>query len=209
MSQLPLYPDAPVESFSLPGAELALTRKSELMLPVDEIFDTLQAETPWHQESITIYGKTHQQPRLLAWYGDPQATYSYSGNTYQPRPWTPLLEGLRGNMAALASAPFNSVLLNYYRDQHDSMGLHADDELELGPEPVIASLSLGEERVIYFRHKRDRSVKGLDISLPSGSVLLMRGATQDNWKHVIRKLSRRCGPRINLTFRHIQSQLAS
>lgn len=184
-------------------------RKPALILPADELFDTLRAETPWHQESITIYGKTQLQPRLLAWYGDPHATYCYSGKTYQPRPWTLLLEGLRDNMSALANAPFNSVLLNYYRDQKDSMGLHADDEPELGQEPVIASLSLGEERVIYFRHKRDRSVKGLDISLPSGSVLLMRGATQDNWKHGLRKLSRPCGPRINLTFRYIQSQPAS
>ncbi|QFU77708.1 alpha-ketoglutarate-dependent dioxygenase AlkB [Halioglobus maricola] len=167
--------------------------------------ELLLAQTPWRQESITVYGKTHLQPRLLAWYGEPAAVYRYSGKTHQPLPWTDQLDGLRRRMEALAGTPFNSVLLNYYRDGRDSMGLHADDEPELGPEPVIASLSLGEERALYFRHKRDKQARGLDVSLPHGSVLLMSGATQRYWKHGIRKLRRDCGPRLNLTFRLVGS----
>jgi alkylated DNA repair dioxygenase AlkB len=203
MAQLSLYPDPEIEDLALPGAELCLIRRPQLGVHPDALLETLLADTPWRQESITLYGKTHLQPRLLAWYGEPDAAYRYSGRTYQPLPWTDQLNALRRQMEALADAPFNSVLLNFYRDSRDSMGMHADDEPELGPEPVIASLSLGEERALYFRHKRDRQVQGLDVQLPHGSVLLMRGATQNNWKHGIRKLRRDCQPRLNLTFRLI------
>lgn len=203
MSQLSLYPDAQFEQLSLPGADLSLLRSPELGAPAGELFRQIWDQTPWRQETITLYGKTHLQPRLLAWYGDAEAVYRYSGKTYEPLAWTPLLQRLRERLSAVVGAEFNSVLLNYYRDQRDSMGLHADDEPELGSQPVIASLSLGEERVLYFRHRRDRSLRGLDVALPDGSVLLMRGDTQANWKHGIRKLARSCGPRLNLTFRMI------
>lgn len=199
-----LYPDPRKEVLPLPGANLTLLREVDLGLPPEELFAALARDIPWRQETITLFGKTHLQPRLLAWFGDTHAQYRYSGKTYQPEVWNELLTQLRERIEVLAGAPFNSVLLNYYRNERDSMGLHADDEPELGLQPVIASLSLGEERVLYFRHKRDRSVPGLDVTLPTGSVLVMRGATQDNWKHGIRKLSRSCGPRINLTFRLIQ-----
>lgn len=205
MAQLTLYPEPASEKLELSGADLRLFRRPDLGVDPGDLTELLLAQTPWRQESITVYGKTHLQPRLLAWYGDPAAVYSYSGKTHQPQPWTYQLEALRRRMEVLADTSFNSVLLNYYRDGRDSMGLHADDEPELGPEPVIASLSLGEERALYFRHKRDKQVRGLDVSLPHGSVLLMSGATQRHWKHGIRKLRRECGPRLNLTFRLVSS----
>ena len=206
-AQLCLYPQPECERIELPGADLTLIRHPQLGETPEALLKHLLAETPWQQETITLYGKTHLQPRLLAWYGEPDALYRYSGKTYQPLDLTAHLRALRRRMEILADARFNSVLLNYYRDERDSMGLHADDEPELGYRPVIASLSLGEERVLYFRHKRDKSVRGVDIPLPHGSVLLMRGTTQDQWKHGIRKLRRRCGPRINLTFRQIRTRL--
>lgn len=205
MSQQSLYPQAAAEHLALAGAELVLLRDPDLGESAATLLESLLADTPWQQEAITLYGKTHPQPRLVAWYGDPGAAYRYSGKTYQPRPWTERLARLRARMETLAGVPFNSVLLNYYRDNRDSMGLHADDERELGERPVIASLSLGEERVLYFRHKRTRGERGLDLLLPHGSVLLMRGDTQANWKHGMRKLSRPCGPRVNLTFRRVYS----
>jgi alkylated DNA repair dioxygenase AlkB len=208
VSQQSLYPEAATESLALPGAELLLLREPGLGESRLALLDALILETAWREESITLYGKTHLQPRLVAWYGDRDAAYRYSGRTYQPHPWTPRLAALRDRMEQLAGARFNSVLLNYYRDHRDSMGLHADDEPELGEQPVIASLSLGEERVLYFRHKRERGVRGLDLPLPDGSVLLMRGETQANWKHGMRKLSRPCGPRVNLTFRWVYSRQA-
>lgn len=208
MSQKSLYPEPATASPVLPGAELLLLRAPALGESSLALLDALIRDTAWRQESITLYGKTHQQPRLVAWYGDRGAAYRYSGRTYQPHPWTARLAGLRERMEQLASARFNSVLLNYYRDHRDSMGLHADDEPELGEQPVIASLSLGEERVLYFRHKRERTVRGMDLPLPDGSVLLMRGDTQANWKHGMRKLSRPCGPRVNLTFRWVYTRQA-
>jgi len=201
--QQSFYPPANELSLSLPGADLALLPAPDLGLAPGDLLRVLLEETPWRQERISLFGKTYLQPRLLAWYGDPEARYRYSGTTHEPLPWTDSLQSLRRRVKELAQARFNSVLLNYYRDGRDSMGLHADDEPELGPEPVIASLSLGEERSLYFRHKSDRGVKGLNLPLPHGSVLIMRGATQRNWKHGVDKLSRPCGPRINLTFRNI------
>jgi alkylated DNA repair dioxygenase AlkB len=163
----------------------------------------LVEETQWRSDEITLYGKTHQQPRLVAWHGDEGASYSYSGVRHQPQPWSDTLQRMRERVESVCGYPFNSVLLNYYRDQNDSMGLHADDEPELGREPVIASLSLGEERKLYFKHKYRRDLKAFNVPLPSGSLLIMKGATQRNWKHGMRKLKRPCGPRLNLTFRTI------
>ena len=95
------------------------------------------------------------------------------------------------------------MLLNYYRDQRDSMGMHSDDEPELGSNPTIASVSLGEQRTLVLKHKFRKELKPVHLPLDSGSLLLMKGATQHHWKHGINKESRPCGPRVNLTFRRI------
>ena len=116
-----------------------------------------------------------------------------------------LLLQLQQLVEEVSETAYNSVLLNYYRVGSDSMGLHADDEPELGPRPCIASLSLGETREIYFRHKHRRDLGTFKLALPSASLLVMRGDTQANWKHGIRKLSQRCGPRLNLTFRWVDA----
>ena len=191
------------ECLALEGAELTLYRQPWPEVDTADLLAELVEATPWRQETITLFGKTHLQPRLLSWCGDANASYRYSGKTYQPEPWTPLLDDLRGRLERLTGASFNSVLLNYYRDHRDSMGLHADDEPELGPQPTIASLSLGEERKLIFRPRAKGEAGKLDIPLPDGSVLVMAGQTQTNWKHGIRKLNRPCGPRLNLTFRQI------
>ena len=160
-------------------------------------------DTPWRQDEVQVWGKTHLQPRLHAWYGDPGSAYTYSGLTLEPTPWTPLLQQLREQVESISHARFNSVLLNYYRDQRDSMGMHSDDEPELGKNPVIASLSLGEERVLTFKHRRDKSLAPVRVPLPDASLLLMKGATQHHWKHGIARQTRVLGPRVNLTFRWV------
>jgi alkylated DNA repair dioxygenase AlkB len=170
----------------------------------DEIRDQFIRETPWRQESVTVWGKRHLQPRLIAWYGEPGRVYTYSGIRLEPLPWTDLLAALRAGVEPVAEATFNSVLLNYYRDNKDSMGFHSDDEPELGDRPVIASLSLGAERTFVFKSRVDKGLKPIHIKLRSGSLLVMKGDTQANWKHAINKESRPCGPRVNLTFRRIQ-----
>ncbi|MEM1112978.1 MAG: alpha-ketoglutarate-dependent dioxygenase AlkB [Pseudomonadota bacterium] len=197
MTQRALFDTAP----ELPGASLDFY--AQIGLDDKDLLQRLIGEIPWRQEDITVFGKTYPQPRLLAWYGDPEASYTYSGILHEPLPWTDLLLEIREAVHAVCATTFNSVLLNYYRDGRDSMGMHADDESELGPEPVIASLSLGEERTLRFRHKRRKTEPGLDLPLPSGSLLVMRGTTQQHWKHGINKLRRPCGPRVNLTFRQV------
>lgn len=191
------------DNLPLPDGELQLFNDLPLGCEETTLLRQLIDETDWRQEYVTLFGKTHKQPRLVAWYGDPDACYTYSGKTYQPQPWNSSLLRLKALAEQVSASRFNSVLLNYYRDGRDSMGLHADDEPELGPEPVIASLSLGATRTLYFRHRFRKDVATVNVPLPSGSLLVMRGETQRNWKHGVRKLSRVCGPRVNLTFRHI------
>ena len=130
-------------------------------------------------------------------------TYAYSGVSLTALPWTPELLTLKGKVEELCASSFNSVLLNYYRDHRDSMGFHADDEPELGLFPTIASVSIGEERQFVLKHKHRRDIDDIRLPLPSGSLLLMKGATQANWKHGVPKESKLCGPRVNLTFRNI------
>ena len=168
-------------------------------LPPEELLARLVGETDWRQETVTVFGKRHLQPRLTAWYGDRR--YAYSGLVLDPQPWTPLLSQVKAAVEAASGHRFNSVLLNYYRDGRDSMGMHSDDEPELGPNPVIASLSLGEERPLTLRHKRTGETR--KFVLPSGSLLVMSGATQHHWLHGINKSACKMGPRLNLTFRNI------
>jgi alkylated DNA repair dioxygenase AlkB len=169
----------------------------------DEILHQLIAEIAWRQESIVVWGRLYSQPRLIAWYGDRDTSYAYSGITLEPLPWTDLLLEIKKRVETVTLASFNSVLLNYYRDNRDSMGFHSDDEPELGERPAIASVSLGEERTFILKHKVNKLAKPVRLKLASGSLLLMKGETQRYWKHGIAKETRPCGPRINLTFRRI------
>lgn len=193
--------DSPDTLTSIPIEDGTLALLARLPLPYsnDEILSRLLAETPWRQDSIVLFGKRHLQPRLTAWYGD--ASYTYSGLRLDPLPWTPLLAEIRVAVEAACGVRFNSVLLNYYRDERDSMGMHSDDEPELGPEPVIASLSYGATRSFVLRHKRNKRTVKLDLH--DGSLLLMSGSLQSNWLHGINKSTRSIGERLNLTFRYV------
>ena len=192
---------APVDYLALDDAEIRLWRQVTLGHDYDELLQRLIDETRWRQERITVYGKPYLQPRLSAWHGD--LSYRYSGIRLDPLPWTPLLQQLRRRVESLTGLEFNSVLLNYYRDQNDAMGLHSDDERELGPRPAIASLSLGETRDLVLKHRTRRDLRTFKLALESGSLLLMQGPTQQHWRHGINRLKRTCGPRLNLTFRRI------
>jgi alkylated DNA repair dioxygenase AlkB len=202
-SQPSLFASAPCTPIVLPDAELSLWRGLDLGAPAASVMQSLIDQTTWRQDPVRLFGRSYPQPRLVAWHGDPGASYRYSGLRLEPLPWTGLLARLRDQAAALAGAAFNSVLLNFYRDGQDSMGLHSDDEPELGPEPIIASLSLGAERRMLFRHRTRRDLPPVRIPLPCSSLLVMRGPTQLHWKHGIEKLRGGCGKRLNLTFRLI------
>lgn len=195
--------DQEFERIPIPDADVSILRDLDTHASHEIIFERLLRETKWQQREMNIYGKKVLQPRLTAWYGDPERTYVYSGLRNTPLPWTDLLRELKRRIEDCTDQEFNSVLLNYYRDNNDSMGFHSDDERELGPDPTIASLSLGDERTFLFKHKSQSDVGTISVPLPSGSVLLMKGGTQRNYKHAINRESRPCGPRINLTFRRI------
>jgi alkylated DNA repair dioxygenase AlkB len=188
------------EHLNLPDADVSILRG--LPLPEDALARLIN-ETPWRQDEITLFGKRMLQPRLHAWYGDAWASYTYSGLCNEPLSWTPLLFEIKIHVERACSACFNSVLLNLYRNENDSMGAHSDDEPELGPAPVIASLSLGTTRTFIMKHRTRRALGSVRIRLDSGSLLLMHGATQAHWKHSVPKQSIPCDPRINLTFRTV------
>lgn len=168
----------------------------------DDLYKKLYQETPWRNDPITIFGKTYPQPRLTSLHGHTTDPYGYSGITMQPNPMSaPLLE-VEEKLQEYTDAAFTTVLVNLYRDGKDSNGWHADNEPELGENPVIASVSLGASRFFHLRHNTDKSQK-LKMELTHGSLLLMEGSTQHFWKHQIAKTARVIGPRINLTFRKV------
>lgn len=168
----------------------------------DALLVALQAQVPWEVHRIRMFGRWVDSPRLSCWIGDPGASYVYSGARFEPRPWPAALQALRARIDAEAGVAMNSVLANLYRDGRDAMGWHSDDEPELGPRPVIASLSLGAPRRFAFRHRRERS-RRLAIELGHGSLLLMSGDSQADWQHALPRTARPVGPRLNLTFRRI------
>ena len=187
----------------MPDAEVFYLDRLELEQPDMEILCSLIAEIPWRSEEVAMWGRKIPQPRLTAWHGDAGSVYAYSGIELHPAPWTPMLLDIKTRIENAVGSAFNSVLLNYYRDNRDSIGFHSDNERELGEQPVIASLSLGEERTFILKHKRSKSLEPVRLRLASGSLLLMKGDTQHFWRHGILKESRSCGPRVNLTFRTI------
>lgn len=164
-------------------------------------------EVQWRQDIIGTPGGRVALPRLTAWQGDTDAVYVYSGIRNLPQPWTPAVAELKAAVEATCDARFNSVLLNRYRNGTDSMGWHADREPELGPEPVIASLSLGVARTFDLRHSKTGATQS--FSLKGGSLLVMKGKTQTEWRHRVPKEPRVTGERVNLTFRWVTPRMRS
>jgi alkylated DNA repair dioxygenase AlkB len=164
----------------------------------DALFASLREHVAWKQERGR-FGRPF--PRLTALYGDPGLTYTYSGVSYPALPWSAELEAVRRRVEAAAQAPLNSVLLNRYRGGDDSMGFHADDEPELGRNPVVPSLSLGAPRCFVLRHNATR--RRLEYVLGHGSLLVMAGTLQHFWQHALPRTRQPVGERINLTFRQI------
>ncbi len=199
-----LFSDPSLRTFELPGAEMVLLTAVWSRVEGDRLCKKLIEELEWRQDKISMFGQSHNVPRLNAWYGDPGHSYSWSGIAMNPSPWTSTLLEVRERVSELAGAEFNSVLANLYRDGHDKVDWHADDEKVLGVNPVIASVSLGAARKFRIRRK-DRSAQPTDISLNSGDVLIMRGSTQRYWEHQVPRTKKVTEPRVNLTFRKVIS----
>ncbi len=168
----------------------------------DALLERLTNKILWKQESMNMYGKKIDFPRLSAWYGDKEKSYSFSGTTYIPNPWTKELLYIKEQIEPIAKANFNSVLLNLYRDGQDSMSWHADDEKELGINPIIASVNFGDTRTFQLKHNNTK--EKISLNLSHGSLLIMKGEMQHHWKHQVPKTKKKKQPRINLTFRFIK-----
>lgn len=188
--------------FNVPDAEIIYYPHFFDAEESDLLFQELLLTIPWQQDDIKVFGKVHAQPRLTALYGDEGKSYSYSNIKMQPHSWNPILQNLKLKAEAVSATEFTTVLLNLYRDGKDSNGWHADNEKELGTNPVIASLSFGADRYFHLQHNNDKNLK-LKILLEHGSLLVMKGTTQHFWKHQIPKTAKPIGSRINLTFRSI------
>lgn len=166
-----------------------------------ELLNSLNQELNWSQESLVLYGRSIPFPRLMAWYGNEGTSYRFSGKTYHPQPLNAPLKELIDLLQYDFGKPFNAVLANAYRSGSDSMSWHSDDEPELGPEPFIASISLGASRTFRMRQKGDRVSQAWILN--HGSLLIMKGRSQQDWEHCIPKTKKTADLRINLTFRFI------
>ena len=167
----------------------------------DHALTSLRGELDWEQREIVLFGRRVLQPRLIAWAGD--LAYRYSGQTLEPRPITPTARRLLANVSARAGVSFNHVLLNRYRSGEDSMGLHSDDEPELGPDPLVAIASLGTARRLVVKPRRKQDRERQELSLGHGALLVMGGACQRHYVHGVPRQAGVHAERISLTFRYL------
>jgi len=189
--------------FNLPDAEIVLYEKFFDAKESLDYYNLLKNSILWKQDQIKIFGKDVNIPRLQAWYGDYDKQYSYSGITMQPLPWTHELLSIKQRVENESNTSFNTVLINYYRNGKDGVAWHADVEHELGVNPVIGSITFGQQRVFQLKHRFNKELKIITIPLWSGSFLIMKGKTQHFWFHQIPKTNKKLEGRINLTFRKI------
>ena len=187
----------------IPDGELVYLPGFVPRTAADRLLAELLALPDWQQLRLRLFGREVDAPRLTAWYGDPGARYGYSGIVHEPRPWPLVLAALRARLRDELALDLNGVLANQYRDGRDSMGWHSDDEPELGPRPVVASVSLGAERRFRLRHRTRKELAPLDLTLEHGSLLVMRGETQHQWEHSLPRSARCREARVNLTFRPV------
>ncbi len=186
----------------IPNAEIIYYPQFFDHIKSNELLEVLSNTIKWQQDHITLFGKTYPQPRLTALYACNDKPYTYSNITMQPLPFTKPLVFIKNKIEKVCQTSFTTCLLNLYRDGQDSNGWHADDEKELGKNPIIGSISLGEERWFHLRHKINKNLKQ-KILLEHGSLLIMKGETQTYWKHQIPKTKKKKAPRINITYRVI------
>jgi alkylated DNA repair dioxygenase AlkB len=189
----------------LPDADVALYPSFFSETESIHFLQHLLTQTKWRHDRVKFYGKEINLPRLTAWFGDLGKSYTYSKIEMDSLPWTPQLLEIKNRVEAATIIPFNCVLLNLYRDGNDGVAWHADDEPELGNEPTIASVSFGQTRKFQLRHRFNKEIEKVEIPLTDGSLLLMKGKTQQFWQHQIPKTSKPVGLRINLTFRIINT----
>jgi alkylated DNA repair dioxygenase AlkB len=191
------------------GQKIALAEGNLLYFPgflseseATTYFEDFKTSIGFEQHEVTIFGKTHKTPRLESFHAKENRSYSYSGNKLASKPFTEALNLLCERIEKATNSEFNCVLINLYRDGSDSNGWHADNEKELGPNPEIASLSLGATRRFDLKH--NETPEKISMELHAGDLLWMDNQIQNFYKHQIAKTIRVLEPRINLTFRLIE-----
>lgn len=190
------------ETYQLQEGSVKLIRGFLRSDYAESLFHSFQADLNWHQDLVTIYGRTLPIPRLNAWYADAGHNYQYSGIQLQTNYWTQELQFIKSEIYNKYKEDFNSCLANFYRDGQDSVSWHADDEPELGKNPTIFSVSLGEERKFQIRNKYNHK-DSLTLNLPHNSLLIMKGSLQHIYEHQVPKEKSKLRPRVNLTFRKV------
>jgi len=205
MSQLDLFENM-MPSQATPTGKVVVDHGEYIFLPgffnpqeSNRYLLLLKEKVQWKQKSMNMYGRKVPFPRLVAWYGQDERPYSFSGITLQPSSWLPELLEIKSRIEPIAEVTFNRVLLNLYRDGKDSVSWHTDAEPELGINPVIASVSFGATRKFQLRNLHTR--EKIELELTNGSLLIMQGELQHYWQHQVPKTSKPVGERINLTFR--------
>lgn len=186
----------------MPGAELWFAPAWLVPAQANALLLALHRQVAWETHQIRMFGRLVDSPRLSCWIGDAGVSYTYSGTRFLPRAWPPSLGPIRERLAEALGVTFNSVLANLYRDGRDYMGWHSDNEAALGSQPLIASLSLGASRRFVLKHRQMAGTKR-ELLLPHGSLLVMAGDTQQNYRHALPRTAQPVGERINLTFRTI------
>lgn len=192
------------QHFMLPNAELIYVPNFFNKVLADQFFDHIHTETDWQHNDITVFGKTYKEPRLTALYSETNQPYGYSNLIMYPKLFTDKLKNIKTQVEAFSEYNFNTLLINLYRNGNDSNGWHADNEKELGKNPIIASVSFGEERPFHFKHRTLKEERH-KLILEHGSLLIMKGEMQHYWLHQIAKTKKQIAPRINLTFRQLKS----
>lgn len=171
------------------------------------LFQKLLNSLNWQPDELVMFGKKIITKRKVAWIGDSNCIYTYSGVKKEPQAWISELLMIKKKAEELSKSEFNSCLLNLYHNGDEGMGWHSDDEPELDQKAPIVSISFGATRKFSFQHKLDKTKHNL--FLESGSALLMNSPTQQFWNHSLLKTKLPVGPRINLTFRKIRSEYES
>jgi alkylated DNA repair dioxygenase AlkB len=170
-------------------------------LPPDlasQICDRLRLELPWRQEQY----KDIDIPRRMCSCGDPGLTeYRYSTISLPMEPWIPEVKALRDRIQAETGIPFDSCLLNEYKDGRSSISAHSDREA-LGPNNEVVTVSLGGSRPFYFKTKT-KPYQKIKTILHNGDLVIMSGNTQRDYTHEIPKVET-AEYRISLTFRLIK-----
>ncbi len=167
-----------------------------------EYFERLLSGVTWHEVLKATTGEEVKINRKMAYISDTPVLYKYANLELNGDTWNSTLLEIKKTIEEKTSFLFNSVLLNLYRNGKDEIRWHSDKEEQLGTNPTIISLNLGESRTFHMKNKLNG--ENIDYFMENGDLLIMHENCQINWLHAILKEKSVVKPRISLTFRLVQ-----